>query len=448
MAALRPNKSGTSASPPLAIEYQNIDKLTPASKNARVHSKKQIQQLARSIQEFGCNVPVLVNPNLQLIAGHGRLAACKLLGITQVPTIRIDHLTERQVRAFMIADNRLAENVGWNRRRLGEELKELSEIDLGFPLEITGFSIDQIDMMIEGVGSPTEAAVEGALPKMSSSPVTKVGDLWLLEDNRVLCGDALDSQCYEQLMNGRLATAVFANPPYHDSIDGLVTGFGKVHRAKRAMVSGTMTEAESVDFLSKIFANLKRASAPGSIHLICIDWRQLQPLLAAAERTYAQLKNTCIWLKDSGTRGSLDGEEYDLVFVFTTGITQQQSDKLGKYRLSRSNFSHYPGVNPSRSKAKEPSLQSDPTAKPVALVADAISDCSGRGEIVLDPFLGSGTTVIAAHGVGRICYGIEFDPACVDLAIRRWQAYTGGTAQHATSKRSFDELEIPLAESR
>jgi DNA modification methylase len=433
-------------SSPLAIVYRDIDKLQPDSKNPRVHSEKQIQQVARSIEAFGFNVPFLVDRKLKLIAGHGRLAACKLLGINKVPTICLDHLTEEQIRAFMIADNRLTENADWDDRLLGEQLKALSEVKLDFSLEATGFEMGEIDVMIEGLASPTEAEAADTLPTMSSPvPVTKPGDLWLLGRNRLICGDALGGQAYQRLMDGRLAAAVFIDPPYNDPIDGYVTGFGKVHHAEFAMASGEMTEAEFTEFLSKTFANLKIASVPGSIHFVCIDWRHLKELLAAAERTYAELTNICIWVKDSGGQGSFYRSQHELVFVFKSGKTKHTNNvQLGQYGRYRTNIWQYPRVNSRCSKSEEPDLQLHPTVKPVAMVAEAIMDCTARGAIILDAFLGSGTTLVAAERVGRLCYGIELDPIYVDLAIRRWQAYTGNTARHAKSKRSFNDLEEVL----
>ena len=433
-------------SSPLAIVYRDIDKLQPDSKNPRVHSEKQIQQVARSIEAFGFNVPFLVDRKLKLIAGHGRLAACKLLGINKVPTICLDHLTEEQIRAFMIADNRLTENADWDDRLLGEQLKALSEVKLDFSLEATGFEMAEIDLMIEGLASPTEAEAADTLPTMSSPvPVTKPGDLWLLGRNRLICGDALGGQAYQGLMDDRLAAAVFIDPPYNDPIDGYVTGFGKVHHAEFAMASGEMTEAEFTEFLSKTFANLKIASVPGSIHFVCIDWRHLKELLAAAERTYAELKNVCVWVKDSGGQGSFYRSQHELVFVFKSGKTKHTNNvQLGKYGRYRTNIWQYPRVNSHCSKSEEPDLQLHPTVKPVAMVAEAIMDCTARGEIILDAFLGSGTTLVAAERVGRLCYGIELDPTYVDLAVRRWQAYTGNTARHAKSKRSFNDLEEVL----
>lgn len=448
MASPRPIENSASTKlgkivPPLAIVYRDIDKLQPDSQNPRVHSERQIRQVARSIQAFGFNVPFLVDSKLQVVAGHGRLAACKLLGINRVPTICLDHLNANQIRAFMIADNRLTENAGWDDHLLAEQLKTLSEAQLDFSLEATGFEMGEIDLRIENIASPPEADAADALPTTSSPvAVAKPGDLWLLGRNRLVCGDALVGPTYQRLMNGRLAAAVSTDPPYNDPIDGYVTGFGKVHHKEFAMASGEMAEGEFTDYLSKTFNNLTVASTPGSLHYIFMDWRHTKQLLAAAERNYTELKNVCVWVKESGGQGSFYRSQHELVFVFKNGKTKHRNNvQLGQYGRYRSNVWQYPRVNSRCSQVEEPNLQLHPTVKPVAMVAEAIMDCTARGEIVLDTFLGSGTTLIAAERVGRICFGIELDPGYVDLAIRRWETYTGDTARHAKSKRSFRDLE-------
>jgi DNA modification methylase len=435
-----PTKLGK-LNPPLAIVYREIDKLQPDSKNPRVHSDKQIQQIARSIVAFGFNVPYLVDRDLKLIAGHGRLAACKLLGINTVPTLCLDHLTEQQISAFRIADNRLTETADWDDRLLGEQLKALSEVKLDFSLEATGFEVGEINAIIEGLTSSVEAEAAEKLPTITSPvPVTKPGDLWLLGRNRLICGDALVSQSYQRLMDGRLAAAVFTDPPLNDLNDGYVTGFGKVQDGEFAMASGERTEAECTDFLFKTFSNLTLTSAIGSIHYVCIDWRHLKELLAAAERTYTELNNVCVWAKESGGQASFYRSQHELVFVFKSGRTERRNNVQ---LVRRTNVWHYPRVNSRGSKAENLHLLLHPTVKPVAMVADAIMDCTARDEIVLDAFLGSGTTLVAAERTGRICYGIELDPAYVDLAVRRWQSYTGKTALHAESMCSFNDLEEP-----
>jgi DNA modification methylase len=347
----------------------------------------------------------------------------------------------------MIADNRLTENAVWDERLLAEQLKGLSEVELDFSLEATGFEMGEIDIMIEGLATSTDAGqdVADVLPKVGDAvPVSKPGDLWLLGKNRLICGDALKENTYASLMDGRHANAVFADPPYNDPIDGYVNGFGKVHHNEFAMASGEMTSAEFTQFLSKAFARLVENSEDGALHFICIDWRHAKELIAAGEPSYSEFKNLCVWVKDSGGQGSLYRSQHELVFVFKSGSGKHRNNiQLGQYGRYRTNIWQYPRVNALSSSNEEPGLATvHPTIKPVALVSDAILDCTARGDIVLDPFSGSGTTFIAAERTGRICYGIELDPKYVDVAIRRWQAFTKKTAIHFCSGMSFASKEV------
>jgi DNA modification methylase len=430
----------------LAIEYRLVASLRPDPKNPRLHDRRQIRQIARSIEAFGFNVPVLINAEQQVIAGHGRLLAAQLLGMTQVPTITLEHLTENQVRAFMIADNRLTENSVWDERLLAEQLKELSGLDLNFTLEATGFEMGEIDVMIEGLapGAGGDKDPADALPTSSASaPVSRPGDLWVLGQHRVFCGDALSAASYTTLMGSEKATMVFVDLPYNVPIDGHATGLGSIRHEDFAMACGEMTEAEFTDFLIRAFTLLAAYSIDGALHFVCMDWRHMQELLTAGRCAFSELKNVCVWVKDNGGMGSLYGSQHELVFVFKSGKGPHRNNvQLGQYGRYRSNVWQYPGVNSfSRNTEEGNLLELHPTVKPVALVADAILDCSARADIVLDSFLGSGTAVIACERTGRICYGMELSPIYVDTAIHRWQAFTGQKAINESSGQTFAEAE-------
>jgi DNA modification methylase len=433
--------SANSVMEQLQVRYLPVARLKADPQNPRVHSDKQIRQIADSIRAFGFNVPVLIDSKCQVLAGHGRLQACKLLGIGMVPTIALENLSETQVRAFMIADNKLTESAAWDDRLLGEQFRALSEVDLDFSLEATGFEMGEIDLMIEGLSpapegeaDPADAVVEPGVQ------VTNFGDLWVLGRHRLLCGDALKEDSYSRLMDGRRATAIFTDPPYNDPIDGYVAGFGKVHHREFAMASGEMSEDEFIDFLFIIFQNLVHNSETGSLHFICLDWRHLPEMLAASRRAYTEFKNLCIWIKESGGQGSLYRSRHELVFVFKNGTAKHRNNiQLGRYGRYRTNVWEYPRVRFGDGDEQLSGLH--PTIKPAAMVADAILDATSRNDIVLDPFLGSGTTVIAAQRTGRICYGLELDPVYVDTTIRRWQTFTGHSAVHEASGRSFNERE-------
>jgi DNA modification methylase len=348
-------------------------------------------------------------------------------------------------RAFMIADNKLTENSTWDDRLLAQQLKDLSLLGLDFSLELTGFEMAEIDLRIASLEDLPEHDDDPAdiLPELPASPpISKNGDLWHLGAHCVLCGNALDAGVLAMLMGQEQAAMVFSDPPYNVPIDGHASGLGAIHHRPFPMASGEMDNVAFTAFLSQACRNLAAFSADGSIHFICMDWRHVEELLAAGREAYSELKNLCIWVKDNGGMGSLYRSQHELVFVFKRGHNGHRNNvQLGQFGRNRSNVWHYPGANSFARCGEEGNLLAlHPTVKPVAMVADAILDCSARGDIVLDGFLGSGTTVIAAERTGRCCYGLELDPLYVDTAIRRWQAMTGEKARHAASGRRFDDL--------
>ena len=429
--------------PRLAVRYEPIVALRLDPQNPRLHSRKQLRQIANSIASFGFNVPVLIDAEKSVIAGHGRVLAAKQLGWTEVPVIAIEHLDAAQRRAFAIADNRLTENSIWDDRLLAEQLKELSVLDLSFDLEATGFDMGEIDFRIESLGEKPETPDPAdQLPSLQERAASRLGDLWQLERHRVLCGNALDRSSFALLMESKIANLVFIDPPYNVSIEGHVSGLGAVCHREFPMASGEMSEAEFTRFLSTTFEQLCAFSQPGSVHYICMDWRHLREFLGAGAETYDDLLNLCVWVKSNGGMGSLYRSQHELIGVFKNGKARHRNNvELGRHGRNRTNVWTYPGVTGFGRQNEEGVLLSlHPTVKPVALVADAILDCSRRGDLVLDAFLGSGTTLIAAERTGRTCYGIELDPPYVDTIIRRWQAYAGEIARHAVSGQSFAEL--------
>jgi DNA modification methylase len=430
---------------PLSIEYIAVTALALDSRNPRLHSERQIKQIARSIQSFGYNVPVLVDRANKVLAGHGRVLAAKSLGLPELPAVRLESLSDAQARAFAIADNRLTENATWDDRLLGEILVELAAVELDFSLEDTGFSMAEIDLRIEGLSTPVPNAADPAdqCPDLSDAPALSApADVWVLGRHRLLCGNALEEAAYLTLMQGALAAMVFSDPPYNVKIDGHATGNGRIRHREFAMASGEMSAGQFKHFLASSFHLLAQHSVQGSLHFMCMDWRHMEQILAAGSEVYTELKNLCVWVKTNAGMGSLYRSQHELIFVFKNGKKPHRNNiELGRYGRNRTNVWNYPGANTLGRPGDEGNqLAMHPTVKPIALVADAILDCSVRGDIVLDTFLGSGSTLLAAERTGRVCYGMELDPLYVDLAIRRWQRYTGGTAVHATSKKRFDEL--------
>jgi DNA modification methylase len=429
----------------LKIVYRAIDEMKPDPANARQHSKAQIRKLANSIETFGFNVPVLVDAELNVICGHGRLAACHALGLAEVPTLSLNHLSRAQARAFMIADNRLTEIASWDDRLLAQQLKDLSLAGLDFSLELTGFEMPEIDLRIASLDDPPEGTDEPAdmLPEAAAGPpLSQIGDLWALGCHRLLCGTVLDRAAFAALMGEERAAMVFTDPPYNVPIDGHASGLGAIHHRPFPMASGEMNRSEFTAFLGHALRNLAAFSLDGSLHYVCMDWRHLEEVLAAGRDVYGELKNVCIWVKDNAGMGSLYRSQHEFVFVFKLGCAEHRNNvQLGQFGRNRSNVWSYPGANSFARCGQEGNLSAlHPTVKPVAMVVDAILDCSARGEIVLDAFLGSGTTLIAAERTGRRCYGLELDPVYVDTIVRRWQKLSGGIALHGISGRRFDDL--------
>jgi len=420
------------------FENRPTHSLRPYPGNARTHSPKQIKQISRSIKHFGFNNPVLVDDDDQIIAGHGRVEAAKLLNMKTVPTVRLSHLSESEKRAYILADNRLAEKAGWDNEVLAIELQGL--VDLGFDVLLTGFEPAEVDIIIEGIGDESEQP-ENLVPEETSGPaVTRLGDVWMLGKHILVCGDSTDAATYKLLMDDDKAEFVFTDPPYNVKIDGNVSGLGRVKHGEFPMASGEMSESQFTAFLSNVYAPLCKYSTDGSIHQICMDWRHMREMLAAGDANYSELKNVCIWNKSNAGMGTFYRSKHEFVFVWKNGSAPHLNTfELGQHGRHRTNVWDYDGVNTMRAGRME-ELAMHPTVKPVAMVADAIKDCSKRGSLVLDPFCGSGTILIAAEKTGRRARAIELDPKYVDVAIRRWEQYTGKTAVLAPMGETFDEL--------
>jgi len=289
----------------LNVTYEPIQNLVPYERNARTHSKHQIRQIASSIRTFGFTNPVLVNRSKMIVAGHGRVQAAKLLAMRRVPTICLDSLTEDQVRAYVLADNKLATLANWDAGILAIELQHLNSLDLDFDVSVTGFEVGEIDLILQQSAAEKGVAEEEPVEIRSGSPVTKLGNIWLLGEHRLICGDALDSAIYKALMKGKKADVVFADPPYNVKIDGNVCGKGSIRHREFAMASGEMSESEFHDFLSQAFTCLERNSRNGSVHFICMDWRHAAEVLAAGKQAYDAFLNVCIWVKSSGEKKRL-----------------------------------------------------------------------------------------------------------------------------------------------
>jgi DNA modification methylase len=430
-----------SAARTLTIEYLSTSSLVPDPRNARKHSKKQIAHLTAAIGEFGFTNPILIDEKRGIIAGHARLEAARCAGLEAVPCVHVNGLTEPQKRALSIADNKLGDMSEFDLDVLAATLAELDGID--FNVELIGFDTAEVDIMLGAAAAATpksDPADFVPTTQGEAAAVTVAGDLWLLGDHRLLCSNALEEASYTALLGGDRADLVFSDMPYNVPISGHVSGLGKARHREFAMASGEMSNVAFTQFLTTAMSLMAQYSVDGSIHFQCMDFRHAAEILTAGASVYSELKNLCIWDKGSGGMGSLYRAQHELVFVFKNGTAPHVNNvQLGRFGRYRTNVWRYPGLN-SFGKGRDDDLASHPTVKPVALVADAIRDCSKRGSLVLDPFAGSGTTIIAAGRTRRRAAAMEIDPIYVDTAVNRWQALTGGVAILANDGRSYAEI--------
>jgi DNA modification methylase len=424
------------------IEYTLVRDLRPYPNNARTHSPKQIRQIAKSIKRFGFCNPVLTDDDNQIVAGHGRVAAAKLLDFDAVPVVRLSHLSDAEKRAYILADNKLAERAGWDRELLAIELQGL--VDLNFEIDLTGFETTEIDFILEDAreASGIQSGPEDDTPAYAGGvAVSRVNDLWSLGNHRLLCGDAREQASYDMLLEGQKAQFVFTDPPYNIAIDGNVCGLGRIRHREFAMASGEMTEAEFTGFLKTNFERLAANTTDGSVHMVCMDWRHQGEMLAAGREVYSELKNLCVWNKSNAGMGTFYRSKHELIYVWKNGTAAHANNfELGQHGRYRTNVWDYPGISTQRA-GRLQELAMHPTVKPVALVADAIKDVSAPGNLVLDPFAGSGTVLIAAERTGRKARALEIDPAYVDVAVRRWQTYTGKSAVLVATGETFEQRE-------
>ncbi|MDB5448027.1 MAG: putative methyltransferase [Phenylobacterium sp.] len=417
----------------LQITLRDPAALVPDKRNARNHSKKQVAQIAASITATTFANPILIDEALTIIAGHGRLLAAKLLGMTLVPTIQLAGLSEGQKAALRVADNKLALNSSWDPDLLRLELEAI-EVG-GIDLEISGFSVGEVDVLRVN-GDPDDDMI----PTPPTVAVTRPGDIWQLGPHRVACMDVRDGDLLQALMDGAIARAAFLDPPFNVKIDGHAGGKGKIKHREFAFASGEMSPAEFVTFLRETLGACAAVSASGAVHFVCMDHAHAGELITAGEGVYSKRLNICVWVKSNAGMGSLYRSQQELIFVYRVGGEPHRNNvELGKHGRNRTNVWQYASVNTFGARAAD--LELHPTVKPVAMVADAIRDVTKPGEVVLDTFLGSGTSLIAAERTGRVFRGLDIDPAYVDLAIARWRDLTGVEPRLATTGQTFTAIQ-------
>lgn len=426
----------------LAIEYEDPGLLVENALNPRVHPKRQVNALARSITQFGFTTPLLIDRERRVVAGHGRLAAARKLGLPKVPVLMIEHLSEPELRALMVADNKLASMSNWNLDLLTENLRLLSVDTIDLDLETTGFTMGEIDVLLERTiegDDPDDAPIGAA----DGRPVNRVGDVWQLRDHRLACGNSLDTDVWSALMRGDKATMSCSDVPYNLEIPGTVSGLGKIKHQNFVMATGEMSPDEFTEFLAKAFRNIAANSVTGSLHFAFIDWRHLGEMQAAGDQVFSELKNVCVWDKGSGSMGSLYRSAHELIFCWKAGKAKHRNNvELGRNGRNRTNIWRYPGISGFRHSDEGDLLALHATPKPVRMIADAMLDVTARGDIVIDGFAGSGTSIIAAERVGRRCYGAELDPVFADTTIRRFERHSGDDAIHLATGKTFAALTL------
>ena len=409
------------------ISERKLLDLRPSSRNARKHDRKQIRQIAHSIERFGFNNPVLVTGDGKIICGRGRVEAARLLGLSEVPTLRLDHLSPDDLRAYALADNRIALDATWDNELLEIELQHLIEID--FDISLTGFTTTEIDLTLGEVRPVADDPTDEPMTDDGYPPVTRLGDIWILGQHRLICGDAQDPRIIARLLEGgEEAGLVFTDPPYNVPIQGHVSGLGKNKHREFAFASGEMSSEEFTASLAITLCIAASKLKNGGLAYVYMDWRHMSELLRAGELAFDELKQLCVWNKSNAGMGSFYRSKHELIFVFKVGSGQHTNNfGLGDGGRYRTNVWDYPGMS-SMSASRDAELAMHPTVKPVQLVQDAILDCSNRGDVVLDMFGGSGTTLIAAERIGRKARLVEIDPRYCDTIIRRFETVTGKRA--------------------
>lgn len=438
---LRVRSSAPLPRPDIQIEYLGLDQIAVGDIKLRKHTRRQIDKLCRNIDKFGFMVPVIVGTHGALVTGHGRIEAARRLGLERVPAVRATHLTPEELRAFAIADNRLSELSEWDRDVLKSELGFLVSLDIEFDLETTAFEMPEIELILAGgedqaVGDDDDDPVPpGALA------VTRLGDVWITADGsvRIICGDSRSEDTYRLLLGNEKADLVVTDPPYNLTINGVAGGRGKAERREFHEASGEMSDGQFRQFLTEVLHHYAVFSKDGSLHYVFMDWRNIDLLIAVCREIYAIFINLGVWRKTTGGMGGLYRNAHELCAIFKNGDAPHINNvQLGRFGRNRSNVWTHQGANTFR-KGRDADLAAHPTVKPVELIKDIILDASHRNGLVLDAFVGSGTTLLAALRTNRRGAGIEIDPLYVDVAIRRIQKAMGVTFIHGETGESFND---------
>lgn len=428
-----PPTNGDALRHDLKVVTVRISDLKPFGGQTRRHPSHQIGKLAASLAEYGQVSPILVDTMLRVIAGWAVVAAAAQIGLDHVLAVTITDLSEAQLRMLRLMLNRVTEDADWDIEALRLELSEILTIDPQIDLQLTGFSTGELYVAM----SVSEDLEDEVPPPEAGASVTQPGDLWILGGHHLVCADARQAESYGRLMQGAQARMIFADPPYNVPIAGHASGLGKTKHANFAMAAGEMSDIEFGVFLTEFCTRACEHAIDGSLHFIFMDWRGMGQLLNATGPIYDEQLNLCVWNKPRPGMGSFYRSKHELVFIFKKGRAPHLNNvQLGRNGRNRCNVWDYQNSWAQSPKSK---LALHPTVKPVALIADAIRDCTNEHDIVLDPFGGAGTTLIAAERTRRRARLIEIDPSYVDVTIRRWQHLTGKAAVHADTGVPFGQ---------
>ncbi|MDZ4777647.1 MAG: site-specific DNA-methyltransferase [Alphaproteobacteria bacterium] len=428
------------------IDMIALSAIRPYKNNPRARPKRQIKLLAESIKANGFNSPIIVDEDGVIINGHGRYLAALELTLDCAPVVRIAHLSEAQKKAYRLADNKIASLSSWNPDLLFGEITAVIEADID--IGSTGFSVGEIDAVLEEHAEAygPDVAPEDDVPTVAARIVTRPDQMWVLGDHRIICGDAREPPIVQRLMDGDKARMAFTDPPYNVKIDGFVTGSGAVKHEEFAMASGEMSPAEFTNFLEDGLTGVRNVCVDGAIIYVCMDWRHMDELSAAARRSKLSLMNLVVWKKTNGGMGTFYRSQHELIYIYKVGEAPHMNTfGLGEGGRYRTNVWEYRGAN-AFGPTRAADLAAHPTVKPARLVADAIKDVSKRGDVVLDVFGGLGTTLIAAQMTGRRARLVEIAPAYVDVTIRRWEAATGKSAVDMATGATFEDLSEQFAD--
>jgi DNA modification methylase len=435
----------------MEVKTLKINELIEYARNPRKNDAV-VDRMVSCIKEFGFRIPIVAKSDGFVVDGHLRLKAAKKLGLQEVPVVIADDLTDAQIKAFRLIANQSANWAEWDDELLKLELEDLK--NLNFDLDLTGFDLSEVERLLRNDDVQEDDYDEIPFDE-DTKPISKLGDLWILGEHRLLCGDSTKIEDVKKLMDGRIADMVFCDPPYNVRIDSII-GLGSVHHEEFAIASGEMNEREFIDFLTLVFKNLVAVSKDGSIHYHCMDWKHIYEIMVAGRAAYTEFKQLCIWNKDNGGMGSFYRSKHELIFVFKNGTAAHTNNfELGQHGRYRTNVWDYAGMNSFTNQTRvrtekgevsvgNEELKMHPTVKPAKLVADAILDCSLHGELILDLFGGSGTTLIACEETDRRCCMMELDPKYIDTIIRRWQKHTNQDAILESTGKTFDEAESQI----